>query len=357
MRKSTGARRLGIKVGTGVLAAGLVAGLGLGAPDPARAQLAPVTAPAGGAPVTAPAADAPADARIREFQALRVLPLGDSITLGTGSPTRSSYRVALAERLLRGGLQIDYVGSQSTGAGDDTDHEGHGGWDIDELATEVDGWLADASPDVVLLHAGTNNITKGDGPYATSRKLSALIDRIRAARPQAYIFVAQIIGSRVPRELAHDRIYNRLIPGLVAAKRDPLITVVNQSSVGGIDLHDLHHPNDFGYAKMAWNWYRAMAGVFGTSGDTGANPYAQQSAYRCLAVKVVADGRVRHRTECRTWKLRTVVTRTDGVTRRVRAWQTLRTVKQTYRVRVAGGVRTRTRLVSKWTGPGDLLHV
>ena len=90
--------------------------------------------------------------------------------------------------------------------------------------------------------------------------------------PEAHIFVAQIIGSRVPQELADGRIYNQIIPPMVATRNDPLITVVNHSTVGGIDLHDLHHPNDFGYTKMAWNWYQAMARVFHISGSTGANP-------------------------------------------------------------------------------------
>ena len=113
-----GARRLGIKVMTGVLAAGLVAGLGT--TEAARAQFSgarstttPVvttTAPATEAPAAttaAPAAKAPAVGRAAGFEALRVMPLGDSITKGTGSPTRSSYRMALAERLLRGGMEIN----------------------------------------------------------------------------------------------------------------------------------------------------------------------------------------------------------------------------------------------------------
>lgn len=351
MRKSTIAGRLGVKAITGVLAAGLVAGLG--APEAASAHVA------GSARIAAaaPAAGMATASEAAGFQALRVMPLGDSITLGTGGPTRSSYRIALAERLMRGGMQINYVGSERNGTGADIEHEGHGGWDIDELSAKLDGWLAQARPDVVLVHAGTNNITKGDGGYATADKLSAMIDQIRAARPEAYIFVAQIISSRVPGELFEDRVYNQLIPGVVAAKHDPLISVVDQSTVSGIDLHDLRHPNDFGYSKMAWNWYRAMAKVFRVSGDTGANPYAMRSTHRCLAAKVVQDGQVLHRTECRTWQLRTVTAEVNGVHRRVQAWQTLRTVKRAYRVRVAGKARIRTRLVSKWTGPGNLLNV
>jgi len=356
VRKSAGARRLGVKALTGMLAAGLAAGLGV--PDAARAQFAAADRVAATAPAAGPAREAKAtESGAAGFDALRVMPLGDSITLGTGAPTRSSYRIALAERLLRGGMQINYVGSESNGAGEDTEHEGHGGWDIGQLSERLDGWLAEASPDIVLVHAGTNNITQGDGGYTTARKLSAMIDQIRAARPEAYIFVAQIVSSRVPRELAQDRIYNQLIPGLVADKNDPLISVVDQTTVGGIDLHDLHHPNAFGYSKMAYNWYQAMAKVFHTSGDTGTNPYTMQTAHRCLAARVVLDGQVRHRTECRTWRLRTVTAEIDGVHRRVRTWQTLRTVRQAYRVRVAGKVQTRTRLVGKWTGPGNLLNL
>ncbi|WP_158277800.1 SGNH/GDSL hydrolase family protein [Pseudosporangium ferrugineum] len=297
-----------------------------------------------------PAAEVSGD----DFQATRVMPLGDSITRGAGSPTRSSYRMALAERLLKGGLEINYVGSQTDGTGSDVNHEGHGGWTIDDLSAELDGWLDMYRPDVVLVHAGTNNITQGDGPYVTARKLSAMIDQIRVARPGAYIFVSKIVRSRVPREAAQDRVYNSLIPQLVAKKRDARLSVVDQSSVGGIDLHDLHHPNDFGYSKMAWNWYRAMAPVFGTSGDTGPNPYLMRDTVRCLAAKVVEDGEVHHRTECRTWTLRTITKTVNGVNRRVRAWQTLREFRQTYRVRVDGKLVERTRLVRRWTGPGNL---
>nr|BFE69089.1 hypothetical protein GCM10020092_023900 [Actinoplanes digitatis] len=204
------------------------------------------------------------------------MPLGDSITLGTGTPARDGYRKGLAHRLLLGGMQINFVGSQSNGSGSDPQHEGHGGYNIDELAAEADDWLAQARPDVVLLHAGTNSIKEGVGARATAAKLSALIDQVRAARPEAYIFVAQITASRVSKERADGRAYNELIPGLVAKKNDPKITVVDQSSVGGIDLHDLRHPNAFGYSKMAYNWYASMAKVFQLARRRGTQPVQGQ---------------------------------------------------------------------------------
>ncbi|WP_305788623.1 SGNH/GDSL hydrolase family protein [Symbioplanes lichenis] len=330
----TRARKLGIAAMTAVLGAGLVAGVN--ASLPAAASSLPAVA---------------------SFVPTKVMPLGDSITRGVGSPTMSSYRPGLEQRLIRGGLEINYVGSQSDGTGGDNQHEGHGGWTIDELSARLDGWLATYEPDVVLVHAGTNNIRLGEGPYTTARKLSGLLDQIRRARPGAQIFVAQIATSRVPREASDDRSYNRLIPTIVAQKQDGNMTVVDQSSVTGIDLHDLRHPNDFGYAKMAWNWYRAMSRVYGLSGFTGPNPYLATRARRCLAAKVLVRGVPHHRTECRDWTLRTTIVRTNGVERRVRIWQTLREDKQTYRVRAAGGWMTRTRVVRRWTGPGNLLNV
>ncbi|WP_067494221.1 SGNH/GDSL hydrolase family protein [Actinoplanes sp. TFC3] len=338
-----GVRRLGVKAVTGVLAVGVVVGLGV----PKT-----ITSASAAAPQTTPAVSVQ-----QAFQPMRVMALGDSITRGNGSPTRSSYRMALKERLLQGGMEINYVGSQNNGTGTDINHEGHGGWSINQLEKHTTAWLDAARPDVVLLHAGTNNIARGHGPYTTARKLSELIDQIRAARPEAYIFVAQIIMSRVPREAAQDRVYNRLIPSLVAAKQDDRLVVVDQSTISGIDLHDLHHPNDFGYAKMAWNWYRAMARVFATSGYTGANPYLMTRTNRCLASKVIIDGAVHHRTECRSWVLRSSTARINGVNRRVRVWQTLREGKQTYSVRKNGKLLTRTRMVQRWTGPGNLLDV
>src|SRR4051794_8266874 len=129
---------------------------------------------------------------------VRIMALGDSITYGLGSQTRSSYRVDLQQRLALAGLAVDFVGSRQSGAGVDLDNEGHGGWTIRQIAARVDGWLATYQPDVVLLHIGTNDLAFDDDVAHAPERLSALVDRIRAARPSAEIFVQKIVGSRKP---------------------------------------------------------------------------------------------------------------------------------------------------------------
>src|SRR5947209_18768574 len=89
---------------------------------------------------------------------VKVMPLGDSITYGTGDP--GGYRIGLWQRLVAGGYKVDFVGSQSNGPASlgDHDHEGHPGWRIDQLDANIVGWLNTYQPHTVLLHIGTNDI-------------------------------------------------------------------------------------------------------------------------------------------------------------------------------------------------------
>ena len=67
-----------------------------------------------------------------------------------------------------------------------------------EIDANIDGWLQEYQPDVVLLHLGTNNVRHYDSAAGTAGKVAALVASIRAQRPHAHIFVAKIIGTRDP---------------------------------------------------------------------------------------------------------------------------------------------------------------
>ncbi|GAA3411800.1 GDSL-type esterase/lipase family protein [Streptosporangium vulgare] len=100
--------------------------------------------------------------------ALRVLPLGDSITYGVGgSPGGIGYRGRLWDLLQDDTRSLDFVGSVDSGHGNipDTDHEGHPRWrisQIDQLAAECA--INRYRPNVVILHIGTNDLANDEDP-------------------------------------------------------------------------------------------------------------------------------------------------------------------------------------------------
>src|SRR4029450_1051118 len=91
---------------------------------------------------------------------IRVLPLGDSITKGTGSTGLVGYRLPLRQKILKQGVKVNMVGTLKNGNMVDGHHEGHSG----KLLSDINGYWQTpmkAKPNVVLIHAGTNNMDRG----------------------------------------------------------------------------------------------------------------------------------------------------------------------------------------------------
>ncbi|HEY9805787.1 MAG TPA: hypothetical protein V6D04_04415, partial [Candidatus Obscuribacterales bacterium] len=93
----------------------------------------------------------------------KIMPLGDSITEGLHrvDPYPGAYRVQLWQDLSLDGLAVDLVGSQTNGPSSlgDQNHEGHGGWTINQIRDLVNGGiLSTYQPDTVLLLIGANDV-------------------------------------------------------------------------------------------------------------------------------------------------------------------------------------------------------
>ncbi|HEX6521183.1 MAG TPA: hypothetical protein VF070_14430, partial [Streptosporangiaceae bacterium] len=92
---------------------------------------------------------------------VRIMPLGDSITAAPGC-----WRAILWHDLQTAGYtNINFVGSVPDGGCNygytyDGDNEGHSGMSATGLVSQnlLPGWLAAASPDIVLMHLGTNDM-------------------------------------------------------------------------------------------------------------------------------------------------------------------------------------------------------
>lgn len=119
----------------------------------------------------------------------QVWPLGDSITYGqtlVGAPTPGGYRGDLAQQLAGDGVPFRYVGTSDANAPLDSDpaqfhHDGHPGYRIDQVTAALAGpdgdpgagggyWMAGTgtragvSPDLVIIHLGTNDIAQAFDP-------------------------------------------------------------------------------------------------------------------------------------------------------------------------------------------------
>lgn len=270
---------------------------------------------------------------------LRIMPLGDSLTAGGGADpaAQQSYRGHLYNTLRTAGYSIDFVGSDTspTLMGGDADNEGHGGYTTGpdasqyctraatrelqcqpqkfNLADNIDGWLAAAKPDVILLLVGVNDQYPADVAPGTSgllrpvnsdeapAKLAALVGRIAASSTRPWVFVASL-------------------PPLVDAAISPSVDALNATarSIGSAsttdkvvfvdlaslmltptDFADPVHLSDAGAAKVADRWFRTIRATLPTpapgtavSTATGSPPEATTALLTdaCAAVLMPAAG-------------------------------------------------------------------
>jgi lysophospholipase L1-like esterase len=188
---------------------------------------------------------------------VRVMPLGDSITDGFNIP--GGYRIDLWQQLVAAGHTVDFVGSASNGPASlgDRNHEGHSGWRIDQLSTNINAWMQQYQPRTILLHIGTNDMI-GNSNGAPQR-LSTLIDQIVAASPDVELFVATLVPLSFSD--ANVRAFNAALPAIVDAKAAAghhVHLVDMYSKLTTADLADGVHPNASGYSKMADAWFEAL---------------------------------------------------------------------------------------------------
>lgn len=192
-----------------------------------------------------------------------VMPLGDSITDGTA--VAGGYRIKLWKSITDNGQKVDFVGSLSNGPSElgDKNHEGHSGWRIDQLDTNINSWMTTYKPKIVLLHIGTNDMTQNTDLSNAPARLGTLIDKICAKLPAGgKLYVATIIPLGIGDLNNRVKAYNSKIPDIVGSKVSqgkPVYVVDMYNALTTADLSDGVHPNRTGYDKMADVWYKAIS--------------------------------------------------------------------------------------------------
>lgn len=201
--------------------------------------------PAADASRAAPSVTAPAS--------LRLMPLGNSITWGVGSPSGNSYRGFLWTKLAAQGHALDFVGSGRNGPMSDPDNEGHSGWRIDQIASIADSVLAQYRPNVITLEIGTNDLNGNYQVPTAPDRMSALIDQLVRDAPDATVLVGTVIISTSSTEEPSRPEFNQKLAQIVQSKAaaGKHVRLVDLSALTAADLSDALHPNDNGFSKMA----------------------------------------------------------------------------------------------------------
>jgi lysophospholipase L1-like esterase len=214
----------------------------------------------------------------------KILPLGDSITYGVNDEGNGGYRGPLFASVVAAAQKITFTGSLSNGPNTVSgqtfpkQNEGHSGWGISEVTTYSNGNAGIATviptpalsassggtPDIILLHIGTNDSGQYPATQMTS-DLQGLLNKIFSNAPNALVVVAQIIPLGYGTNSVI-KAYNQSIPGLVqtfAAAGKHITTVdmytgFNTSTMLGSDSI---HPNTSGYTFMSQHWYSVIGSL------------------------------------------------------------------------------------------------
>lgn len=219
--------------------------------------------------------------------AIRIMPLGDSITRGnsSGEPEENqvSYRKALRDQLVAAGYDVDFVGSLDHGWAvfADSQHEGHGGWTADEIRDGVYNWLVNEPADIILLHIGTNDISQSQNPAGIVSEVSQILDEIDHYDVNVPVILALIINrlnyscfSPSTTTTFNDDLYDMALDRINSGD---IIEIVDMECGADIDyrgeptgdMWDNVHPFETGYGKMADVWFSAILAITLPVADAG----------------------------------------------------------------------------------------
>lgn len=201
--------------------------------------------------------------------ALKVMALGDSLTVGIGSSQGDGYRAAFWRRMTDSGFEVDMVGGKADGPDTfDNRHQGYLQMPLHELSSGVYEKVRSYQPDVVLLLVGTDEARSDHfSPPAFATNLGVMIDRIFTGKRDAKILISTLPPARFGKNQGTKRELNELLRRTVRerAERGEAIFLVDSFTVldPAREMGDPDHPNDAGYERIGEAFADALLAALG----------------------------------------------------------------------------------------------
>ncbi len=214
---------------------------------------------------------------------IRIMPLGDSITEGSGA---GGYRAPLWHMLADRGWDCDFVGSLGwSGEAYDDDHEGWSGYTIREIIWLAPEALETQRPDVVLCMIGTNDMFGDAPPDEAVADLDSLIRIIVRSSIRPILLVSSIPPIGWGFDNAALEAYNRGADSLVqqyAADEQQVYFVDVFARMSEDMLFDGVHPDSTGNYCIAQTWFDGLVALEDSLISVSAAKYRSELPERLL---------------------------------------------------------------------------
>jgi lysophospholipase L1-like esterase len=227
--------------------------------------------------------------------AQKILCVGDSITAGYPLGQNGGYRLPLQNIMRSEGRSYRFLGTQYSLSENMTEpyYEGYPGMRLDQVRDILAARVLD-TPDVVLLHIGTNDFYQAYDTVALSARLDVWIAELCARWTSAYVIVSTIGPFSGIFSGLDPSAYNAHILLLPTTHQNSARILV--ADIGGTylttgGLADGLHPNDFGYQLMSFGWWSQLQTIAPPSeggGDMERSIYDVNSNNVVDAIETIA---------------------------------------------------------------------
>ena len=245
--------------------------------------------------------------------------LGDSITKGEiGSTQVGGFRDDLETLLTNNNINFDFVGSLQDGVGFDPDHEGHDAWDTDQVDNNINTFLTQWNPDMVLIHIGTNDISSNVPNTTMISKITGIVDKIQAYNPLTKILLSALtprndddggIKDSTTSDLntsIEDLISERKSQGYQIFLANHNVAFKANSNWADDYLFDEIHPTDGGYSVMADVYIQAIQVALNQSPTTIIDDFNRSflgSAWTTVPTYEIINNELANNSTSNTWDL------------------------------------------------------